>query len=101
MPFAISRVMRFGVLPGIIRFALIGIGYYLHIDALIIAGFILATPILWVYFVITCICFPYLLVDSLRKTLNKKSLLSERFRTPSVRQRPFMAAALRAQRYAS
>jgi hypothetical protein len=67
--FAISRIMRFGVLPGIIGFTVIGIGYYLQIDALIIVGFVLAIPILWVYFVITCICFPYLLVDSLRKSL--------------------------------
>jgi hypothetical protein len=69
MPFAISRIMRFGALPGLIGFALIGFGFYLQIDALIIVGFVLAIPILWVYFVIMCICFPYLLVDSLWKTL--------------------------------
>jgi len=71
MPFAISRIMRFGALPGLIGFALIGIGYYLQIDRVIIIGFILAIPIFWVYFVITCIYFPYLLVDSIRKSLKK------------------------------
>ena len=67
MPFAISRIMRFGVLPGLIGIALLGIGFYQQIDALKIIGFVLTIPILWVYFVILCIYFPYLLVDSLRK----------------------------------
>ena len=68
-PFAISRIMRFGALPGLIGFALIGIGYYLQINPLIIVGVVLAIPVLWVYFVILCIFFPYLLFDSLKKSV--------------------------------
>ena len=68
--------MRFGALPGTIGIVLTGIEYYLVIVALIIVGFVLAIPILWVYFVIMCICFPYLLVDSLRKSLKDVKKIS-------------------------
>jgi thiosulfate reductase cytochrome b subunit len=67
MPFAVSRIMRFGALPGIIGMILLGIGIYQQIAVLKIIGFVLIIPILWVYFAIMCIYLPFVVVEKLFK----------------------------------
>lgn len=67
MPFAVSRIIRFGALPGVIGMILLGFGIYLQIAILKIIGFVLIIPILWVYFVIMFIYLPFAVVDKLFK----------------------------------
>jgi hypothetical protein len=66
-PFAVSRIIRFGALPGLVGMVLLGIGIYQQIDALKIIGVMLLLPVLWVYFVIMCIYIPFAMVDKLFK----------------------------------
>ncbi len=66
-PFAVSRIMRFGALPGLVGLVLIGVGFYQQIDILKIVGVVLAIPLLWVYFVIMFIFPLFVLVEKLWK----------------------------------
>lgn len=65
IPFAISPIMRFGALPGLVGLVMMGIGIYQQIDALKIIGFVLTIPILWVYIVIIFVYIPFAIVDKL------------------------------------
>ena len=69
--FAISPILqRFGW-PGIAGFLIIGIGYWRQWDWLMVIGAILAAPVIWAYVVLLLVYFPYLLFDSVRRTLKR------------------------------
>jgi hypothetical protein len=70
-PFAISPILqRFGW-PGIAGFLIFGIGYWRQLDWLMVIGAILAAPVIWAYAVLLLVYIPYLLFDSVRRSLKR------------------------------
>ncbi|HWF19811.1 MAG TPA: hypothetical protein VG754_11115 [Verrucomicrobiae bacterium] len=65
--FAISRIMRRWCLVGFLGVVLIAIGIYKKLLWLKIAGFVLAVPMIWVYFVVLFIFLPAMGLKKLRK----------------------------------
>jgi len=70
-PFAISPIMRRFSLPGLVGFLLLAIGVWQQLDWLKVTGIILAAPIIWAYAVLMLVYFPFLLFDSIRRSLSK------------------------------
>lgn len=70
-PFAISPIMRRFSLPGLVGLLLFAVGVWQNVDWLRVIGIILAAPIIWVYAVLMFVYFPFLLFDSIRRSLNK------------------------------
>lgn len=69
--FAISPILqRFGW-PGIAGFLILGIGFWRQLDWLMVIGAILAAPVIWAYAVLLLVYYPYLLFDSVRRSLNR------------------------------
>jgi hypothetical protein len=64
---AISPIMKWGALPGIIGIPLIAVGVEKKIEWLTITGLVLAAPVLWCLFVITVICPLVILFEKLPK----------------------------------
>ena len=71
MPFAISPIMKWCALPGIIGMVALTIGFVQKIRWLEIVGVALAAPMFWVYFVIVFFFMPYLIFDKIRKGRKK------------------------------
>ena len=67
MPFAISPILKWGALPGILGLVLIAIGVVKKIGWLKFAGAVLAAAMFWCYFVVIFIFLPYLVFDRIRK----------------------------------
>ncbi len=53
---------------GVLLFA---VGVWQHVSWLKVTGIILAAPIIWVYAVVMLVYFPYILFDSIRRSLSK------------------------------
>lgn len=70
-PFAISPIMARFSLPGLIGFLLFAVGVWQQTAWLKVTGIILAAPILWAYAVLFFVYCPILLVDGIRRSLNK------------------------------
>ena len=68
MPFALSPIMKWGALPGIVGLILIAVGGLKKIGWLKIAGAVLAAPMFWCYFVILFIFMPYLLFEKIQRS---------------------------------
>jgi len=68
MPFAISPIMKWGALPGIIGLVFIAVGILKKVGWLKIAGVVLAAPMFWCYFVVIFIFLPYLVFDKIRRS---------------------------------
>ena len=69
-PFAISPILQRFAWPGIAGFLIFGIGLWRQMDWLMVIGAILAAPVIWAYAVLLLVYFPYLLFDSVRRSLN-------------------------------
>jgi hypothetical protein len=67
MPFAISPILKWCALPGVLGLALIAIGVVERIGWLKITGAVLAAPMFWCYFVVIFIFLPYLVLDRIWK----------------------------------
>ena len=66
-PFAISPIIKWCALPGLIGMALFVVGVVKKLGWLKVIGVVLAAPVLWCYFVLIFIYFPMLIFDSLRR----------------------------------
>jgi len=66
-PFAISPILKWCTLPGIIGMLLIALGVVQKVGWLKVVGVVLAAPVLWCYFVVTFIFVPYLIFDRVRR----------------------------------
>jgi hypothetical protein len=71
MPFAISPIMKWCGFPGIIGMLMIVFGSVWKIGWLKVAGFVLAAPIFWVYFVVIFIFTPFLIFDKIRRCISR------------------------------
>lgn len=69
--FAISPIMQRFSLPGLVGLLLFAVGVWQNLDWLKVIGIILAAPIMWVYAVLLFVYFPFLLFDSIRRSLYK------------------------------
>ena len=67
MPFAISPILKWGALPGIVGMVCIAIGVLKKIGWLKLVGIALAAPMFWCYFVVIFIFLPYLVFDRFRR----------------------------------
>ena len=72
-PFAISRIVQRFALPGSAGLLLLALGIWQDIGWAKVAGVILAAPILWAYAVLIFGYVPCLIVDGIRRRLNKSS----------------------------
>jgi hypothetical protein len=70
-PFAVSPILKRCAWPGLAGFLVFGIGLWQKVDWLMVIGAILAAPIIWVYAVVLFVYFPYILFDSIRRSLNR------------------------------
>jgi hypothetical protein len=70
-PFAISPIMRRFSLPGLVGLLLFAVGVWQKLEWLKVIGIILLAPIIWVYFVLLFVYIPFLLFDSVRRSLKK------------------------------
>jgi hypothetical protein len=70
-PFAISPIIARFSLPGLIGFLLFVVGAWQQTTWLKVMGVVLAAPILWAYAVLFLVYCPILLVEGIRRRLNK------------------------------
>lgn len=70
-PFAISPIMRRFSLPGVVGFLLLAIGLWQQLTWLKVTGILLAAPVIWAYAVLMLVYVPFLLFDSIRRSLSK------------------------------
>lgn len=68
MPFAISPIMKWGALPGMVGAVLMAVGVVKNLGWLKIAGAVLAAPILWCYFIVMFTFLPYPVFEKIRRT---------------------------------
>ena len=68
-PFAISPIMGRFSLPGLVGLLLFAVGVWQDLGWLRVTGIILAAPIIWVYAVVLLVYFPFLLFDSLWRSV--------------------------------
>jgi hypothetical protein len=71
-PFAISPILQRFAWPGIAGFLIFGIGLWRQLDWLMVIGAILAAPVIWAYAVLLLVYIPYLLFDSVRRSLKRE-----------------------------
>lgn len=69
--FAISPILRRFALPGLVGLLLFAAGAWQALDWLKVVGIILAVPVIWAYAVLLLVYFPFLLFDSMRRSLKK------------------------------
>jgi hypothetical protein len=69
--FAISPILQRFAWPAIAGFLIFGIGIWRQLDWLMVIGAILAAPVIWAYAVLLLVYIPYLLFDSVRRSLNR------------------------------
>ena len=67
MPFAISPILKWCGLPGIVGMVLIAVGVVQRVGWVKVVGVVLAAPVLWCYFVVIFIFLPFLVFDKLRR----------------------------------
>jgi len=70
-PFAISPILQRFAWPGIAGLLIFGIGLWRQVDWLMVIGAILAAPVIWADAVLVLVYIPYLLFDSIRRSLNR------------------------------
>ena len=63
--------MRRFSLPGLVGLLLFAVGVWQKLEWLKVIGIILLAPIIWVYFVLLFVYIPFLLFDSVRRSLKK------------------------------
>ena len=69
--FAISPIIARFSLPGLIGFLLFVVGVWQQATWLKVIGVVLAAPILWAYAVLLFVYGPILLVEGIRRRLNR------------------------------
>lgn len=67
IPFAISPILKWCALPGLIGMVLIVLGVVQKVGWLKIVGLVLAAPVIWCYLVVVFIFFPFLVFDRWRR----------------------------------
>jgi hypothetical protein len=72
-PFAISRIMKRCWLPGLVGMLLFAVGVWWHVCWLKIVGIVLAAPVIWVYAVLMFVFFPFILFDSVRRSIKNNN----------------------------
>lgn len=72
-PFAISPILQWCAWPGFAGFLILGIGVWQQIDWLMVIGGILGAPVVWAYAVLLFVYVPYLIFDSVRRSLKRTS----------------------------
>jgi len=68
-PFAISPIISRFAWPGVLGFALFGIGVWQQMTWLKVTGAVLAAPIVWAYAVLLFVYCPILVVEGIRRRM--------------------------------